>query len=194
MSHLCQDLVKRLIKSYAFPTDGLFMVAGPGFDRTHFIQEELVPALKDENVLVIRVDLSTKRAKRSRPAAFYQGIKKAFSELPIPLTFNPSLIGTPEGVALSFALAEVVQRVNSSVVLIIDYVEELTKSKAGFNLLASLKSARDAVNLRYDNKEGTYLIIFGFGTDEAQIKAMVQKTSQPFFGADLMYLPSTEVR
>lgn len=194
MRHLCHDLVKRLLKSYAFPIDGLFVAAKQGFDSARFIQEELVPALEDEKALVIRADLSTKRAKRSRPAAFYQAVKKAISEQQIPLTFNPSLIGTPEGVALSFALAEVVRRVNSSVVLIIDDVEELTKSKAGFNLMASLKSARDAVNLRYDNKEGTYLIILGFGSDEAQIKAMVQNISQPFFGADLMYLPSTEVK
>lgn len=76
-----------------------------------------------------------------------------------------------------------------NIVLIIDEIQETLKSEAGRNLLTALKSARDRVNLRTDNPNGTYLMIVGTSSHRSFVTAMASKTSQPFYGADRVDFP-----
>ena len=57
------------------------------------------------------------------------------------LQFDAKQVGTPAGVSLAQAFSEIIATYDVNVVLIIDEIQELLRSEAGLNQLASLKAA-----------------------------------------------------
>ena len=68
-------------------------------------------------------------------------------------------------------------------------IQEALHSQAGRNLLAALKAARDAVNLRPNNPNGTFLLVVGTASHRSFAAAMTSRSSQPFYGADRADFP-----
>ncbi len=94
-----------------------------------------------------------------------------------------------DGATLADALSELIGKINTNIVLIIDEIQETLKSESGRNLLSALKAARDAVNLRVKKSKENYLLIVGTGSHRSFVSAMASRPSQPFYGADRKDFP-----
>lgn len=58
--------------------------------------------------------------------------------------------------------------------------------------MATLKAARDAVNIRTYNDNDTYLLILGTGSHRSMVTSMATRSSQPFFGSVWIEFPPLE--
>ncbi len=156
--------------------------------------------MEKEKALVIYVDL-WENVEEASPAkkvldkvryfltesAWLEALKVHLSG--VSLTFERKQIGGPDGMSLAEVFSELAAKVDVNIVLIIDEIQETLKSNHGRNLLAALKAARDAVNLRPHNPHDTYLFIVGTGSHRSVVTAMASRPSQPFYGADRMDFP-----
>ena len=156
--------------------------------------------MEKEKALVIYVD-SWENCEDASPAkrvlgairryltesSCFKDIKRSFPGL--SFTFELKQIGEARGLTLAEAFSELVSKIGVNVVLIIDEIQETLKSEAGRNLLVAQSAALDAVNLRADNSNDTYLLIVGTGSHRSFVSAMASKSSQPFYGADCIDFP-----
>ena len=203
-TELAQALAARLLKPDILSSrDGLFITGIRRIGKTTFIQQDLIPTLQEQNALTIYVDLWANREGNSPTKIVLNAIRQTLrhltsqshlSELKIDLkvfslTYDIERIGLADGVSIADALFELIQKIDTNIVLIIDEIQETLKSEIGRNLLTALKSARDRVNLRADNPNGTYLMIVGTGSHRSFVTAMASKLSQPFYGADRVDFP-----
>jgi len=148
---------------------------------------------------VIYVDLWADRSK-SPASLVHEVVKATLSALRTPGTgllerlkgvnigaagisfgFQLDAVGKPGGVTLGDVFTELVDKVKTDVVLIIDEVQHAQGTEDGSNLLFALKAARDAVNTR----PGTpgYLLVLGTGSHKSLVADMATRRSQPFAGA-----------
>ncbi len=95
--------------------------------------------------------------------------------------FQLDTVGKKGGTTLGQVFAELVDKVQTDVVLIVDEVQQALGTEEGSNLMFALKSARDAVNTR----PGTsgYLLFLGTGSHKSLVADMATRRSQPFSGA-----------
>ena len=149
--------------------------------------------------LVIYVDLWADRSK-SPASLVHEAVKATLSALTTPGTgllerlkgvnigaagisfgFQLDAVGKPGGATLGDVFTELVDKVKTDVVLIIDEVQHALGTEDGSNLLFALKAARDAVNTR----PGTpgYLLVLGTGSHKSLVADMATRRSQPFAGA-----------
>ena len=202
---LAQVLAKRLLKPDVFQTtsrDGLFITGIRRIGKTTFLQQDFVPELQRQDALVMYVDLWG-QAGLSPYKAVLGAVQKAFAELSgnppvkevkvslpcVSFSFETKKIGLSDGVSLADAFCELMGKISTNIVLIIDEIQQTLKSESGKELLMMLKAARDAVNLRTDNIKGTYLLIVGTGSHRSVVTAMTSRASQPFYGADRLDFP-----
>ncbi len=208
-TEIAESLAKRLLTPTALQEsarDGLFITGVRRIGKTTFLQQDLIPALKKKGAFVIYADLWGNREHMSPTQTVLSELQTAFSNLSSPfsvselkvdlkllsLSFRADQVGETNGVSLAHAFREVIDKVQTDIVLIIDEIQETLKSESGQNLLAALKSARDAVNLRFPNPDNTHLLIIGTGSHRSFVAGMASKSSQAFYGADRMDFPLLE--
>ena len=166
-------LCKRILEPDILSSrDGLFLTGIRRIGKTTFLKSDLVPRLEAKNAIVIYIDLWSNRETGSPAKNVLAGISKALKALASPsklkelkvnlqvlsFTFEADGVGLPDGISIADALTELIGKIDRNIVLIIDEVQETLRNESGRNLLYALKAARDAVNLRPDNPNGTYLV------------------------------------
>lgn len=198
-TQLAESLVRRLLADDTLSShEGVFLAGPPSIGKTTFLREDLVPQLKKSGAAVIFVELTGcdgKKATRKVYAAVNEFLKAAAVDMAgssqgkFIWSFDPDKVGEEDGETLAYALTEAVRRLGRHIVLILDGIEVWPRTESGIWLLKNLKAARDAVNIRRENDEGTYLHIVGVSSDRELVREMTARTSQPFFGADAEDFP-----
>lgn len=197
-----RDMALQLLKPSALQLQvrsGVFLSGIRRIGKTTFLRQDLVPALEASGALVMYVDLWADRSK-SPSALVHEAVRATLSKLATPgalmldrfkgLTvgaagftfgFQVDAIGKAGGATLAEVFVELVDKVNTSVVLIVDEVQQALGTEEGSHLLHALKAARDAVNTR----PGTpgHLLFVGTGSHKSLVADMATRRSQPFAGA-----------
>lgn len=200
-----RDLAQQLLNPTALQIQvrsGVFLSGIRRIGKTTFLRQDLIPALVSMGALVIYVDLWADRSK-SPASLVYEAVRGTLSDLTAPGTkllervrelkglnvgaagfsfgFQVDAVGKPGGATLSEVFTELVDKVKTNVVLIMDEVQQALGTEEGNNLLFALKAARDAVNTR----PGTpgYLLFVGTGSHKSLVADMATRRSQPFAGA-----------
>lgn len=196
------DMAKQLLHPSALQLQvrsGVFLSGIRRIGKTTFLRQDLIPALEAMGALVVYVDLWADRSK-SPAALVHEAVRTTLSQLATPgsrlldrfkgLTigaagctfgFQVDSVGKDGGATLAEVFTELVDKVQTSVVLIVDEVQQSLGTEEGSNLLYALKAARDAVNTR----PGTpgYLLFVGTGSHKSLVADMATRRSQPFAGA-----------
>lgn len=184
---------------YANVRSGVFLSGIRRVGKTTFLRQDLVPAIEARGALVIYVDLWVDRTK-SPSMLVHEAVRDTLRQLQatgsgllqrfkglnlgaagITFGFQLDSIGTPGGTTLAQAFEALVTQAKTSVVLIVDEVQQAVNSDEGYNLLHALKAARDAVNAK-PNTPG-YFLFLGTGSHKSLITDMATRRSQPFTGA-----------
>lgn len=197
-----QDLAQQLLKPTALQVQvrsGVFLSGIRRIGKTTFLRQDLIPVLESMGALAIYVDLWVDRSK-SPASLVHDAVRTTLSELSKPgakllerlkgvnmgaagFTFGFQLdaVGKTDGVSLSEVFVELVDKAQTSVVLILDEVQQALGTEEGNNLLFALKAARDAVNTR----PGTpgYLLFIGTGSHKSLVADMATRRTQAFAGA-----------
>lgn len=162
-----KDTAEQLLRPIALQLQvrsGVFLSGIRRIGKTTFLRQDLIPALESMGALVIYVDLWADRSK-SPAALVHEAVRITLSELAVPGTkllerfkgvnvgaagftfgFQVDAVGKPGGATLGDVLTELVDKVKTSVVVIMDEVQQALGTEEGNNLLFALKAARDAVN------------------------------------------------
>lgn len=197
-----EDMARQLLRPSGLQLQvrsGVFLSGIRRIGKTTFLKQDLIPALESMGALVIYVDLWVDRSKN--PASLvHEAVRTTLSQLTTPgtgllsrfkglnigaagLTFGFQLdtVGKAEGTTLAQVFTELVDKIKTDVVLIIDEVQQALGTEDGTNLLFALKAARDAVNTR----PGTagHLLFVGTGSHKSLLADMATRRSQPFAGA-----------
>ena len=143
--------------------NGLFLAAPRRTGKSMFLQHDLRPALEDNHVLVIYVDLWSNQRRDpgeliaegiALALADHQGVvaraaRKARLEsvtIAGTLKIDTSKIGRPDGATLPQALQALHRAAGKPVALLIDEAQHALTSEWGEAAMAALKSARDQMN------------------------------------------------
>lgn len=196
------DMAKQLLHPSALQLQvrsGVFLSGIRRIGKTTFLRQDLIPALEAMGALVVYVDLWVDRSK-SPAALVHEAVRTTLAQLASPGTgllarfkglnvgaagftfgFQIDTVGKEGGATLAQVFSELVDKVQTSVVLIVDEVQQSLGTEDGSNLLYALKAARDAVNTR----PGTpgYLLFVGTGSHKSLVTDMATRRSQPFAGA-----------
>ena len=197
-----RDMALQLLQPSALQLQvrsGVFLSGIRRIGKTTFLRQDLVPALEASGALVMYVDLWADRSK-SPSALVHEAVRATLSKLATPGTllldrfkgltvgaagftfgFQVDAIGKAGGATLAEVFVELVDKVQTSVVLIVDEVQQALGTEEGSHLLHALKAARDAVNTR----SGTpgHLLFVGTGSHKSLVTDMATRRSQPFAGA-----------
>jgi len=181
---------------------GLFLSGIRRTGKTTFLKHDLIPALEQRGALVVYVDLwsdvaiepaellrasiRTTLADVQEPGSKLMARLRALGGVSLDVagigfSFDLEDVGLPDGVTLSEALTELVDRTGADVALIIDEVQQALSSKAGSDMLLALKAARDAINTRPDTPG--HLLFIGTGSHRAYVAELTSRRSQAFAGA-----------
>ncbi len=197
-----QDMAQQLLRPSGLQLQvrsGVFLSGIRRIGKTTFLKQDLIPALEEMGALVIYVDLWADRSK-SPAALVHEVVRTTLSKLTSPgtsllnrfkglnigaagLTFGFQLdtVGRADGTTLAQVFTELVDKVQTDVVLIIDEVQQALGTEDGTNLLFALKAARDAVNTRLGTPG--HLLFVGTGSHKSLLSDMATRRSQPFAGA-----------
>ena len=196
------DMARQLLQPSALQVQvrsGVFLSGIRRIGKTTFLRQDLIPALEAMGALVIYVDLWADRSK-SPAALVHETVRATLAELTVPGTrllerfkgmnvgaagftfgFQVDTVGKPGGATLGDVFTELVDKVKTDVVVIVDEVQQALGTEEGSNLLFALKAARDAVNTR-PNTPG-HLLFLGTGSHKSLVADMATRRSQPFAGA-----------
>lgn len=178
---------------------GVFLSGIRRIGKTTFLRQDLIPALEAMGALVIYVDLWADRSKN--PASLIEGaVRQTLTQLSTPgsrlldrfkglsvgaagfsFGFQVDAIGSNNGASLAQVFSELVDKVKTSVVLVVDEVQQAVSTEEGSNTMHALKAARDAVNTRTDTPG--YMLFVGTGSHKSLVNDMATRRSQPFAGA-----------
>ena len=197
-----RDMAHQLLQPSALQLQvrsGVFLSGIRRIGKTTFLRQDLMPALEGMGALVIYVDLWSDRSKN--PASLvHEAVRATLTQLATPGTrlldrfkglnmgaagfsfgFQVDAVGKADGATLAQVFTELMDKVQTSVVLIVDEVQQALGTEEGSHLLFALKAARDAVNTR----PGTpgYLLFIGTGSHKSLVADMATRRSQPFAGA-----------
>jgi hypothetical protein len=197
-----EDMARQLLRPSGLQLQvrsGVFLSGIRRIGKTTFLKQDLIPALESMGALVIYVDLWVDRSKN--PASLvHEAVSATLSQLTAPGTsllsrfkglnigavgvtfgFQLDTVGKAGGTTLAQVFTELVDKIKTDVVLIIDEVQQALGTEDGTNLLFALKAARDAVNTR----PGTagHLLFVGTGSHKSLLADMATRRSQPFAGA-----------
>ena len=201
-SQYATDMARQLLQPNALQVQvrsGVFLSGIRRIGKTTFLRQDLIPALESMGALVIYADLWADRSK-SPASLVHEAVRVTLSELAAPGTrlldrfkglnigaagfsfgFQVDAVGKPGGATLSEVFTELVFKVKTDVVLIIDEVQHALGTEDGNNVLFALKAARDAVNTRPETPG--YLLFLGTGSHKSLVADMATRRSQPFAGA-----------
>lgn len=178
---------------------GVFLSGVRRIGKTTFLRQDLIPALEEKGALPIYVDLWADRSKN--PASLIdESVRSTLKQLSTPgsrlldrfkglnigaagfnFGFQVDAVGKADGASLAQVFTELVDKVKTSVVVIVDEVQQAMTTDEGNNTLYALKAARDAVNTRPETPG--YLLFLGTGSHKSLVSDMATRRSQPFAGA-----------
>lgn len=196
------DMAQQLLKPNVLLSNvrsGVFLSGVRRIGKTTFLRQDLIPALEGMGALVIYVDLWADRSKN--PASLIdEAVRNTLKQLGTPgsrlldrfkglsigaagfsFGFQLDAIGKADGASLAHVFTELVDSVKTSVVVIVDEVQQAISTDEGNNTLYALKAARDAVNTRPETPG--YLLFLGTGSHKSLVSDMATRRSQPFAGA-----------
>ncbi len=188
---------------------GVFLSGIRRLGKTTFLRHDLIPALEAMGSLVVYVDLWADRSKNPS-SLVHEAVRTTLDQLVTPgsgllgrlkslglgvpglsFSFQLDSVGKPDGAALAQVFTELVDKVKTDVVLIVDEVQQALGTEEGNHLLFGLKAARDAVNTR--PRTPGYLLFLGTGSHKSLVADMATRRSQPFAGAmSAPYVPLGE--
>lgn len=197
-----RDMAHQLLQPSALQLQvrsGVFLSGIRRIGKTTFLRQDLMPALEGMGALVIYVDLWSDRSKN--PASLvHEAVRSTLTQLATPGTrlldrfkglnmgaagfsfgFQVDAVGKADGATLAQVFTELMDKVQTSVVLIVDEVQQALGTEEGSHLLFALKAARDAVNTRPSTPG--YLLFIGTGSHKSLVADMATRRSQPFAGA-----------
>ena len=196
------DMAKQLLRPNVLLSNvrsGVFLSGVRRLGKTTFLRQDLIPALEAMDALVIYVDLWADRSKN--PASLIEeAVRQTLGQLTTPgstlpdrfkglnigaggfsFGFQLDSIGRPNGASLAQVFTELVDKMKTSVVLVVDEVQQAMSTEEGNNTMYALKAARDAVNTRPQTPG--YLLFVGTGSHKSLVNDMATRRSQPFAGA-----------
>lgn len=201
-SDYAQDMARQLLQPSALQLQvrsGVFLSGIRRIGKTTFLRQDLIPELESMGALVIYADLWSDRSK-SPATLVHEAVLAILKQLATPGTqllrrlkglsvgaaglsfgFQLDAVGKVGGTTLAQAFVELVDTTQTSVVLIVDEVQQAVGTEDGSNLMFALKAARDAVNTR----PGTpgHLLFLGTGSHKSLVADMATRRNQPFSGA-----------
>ena len=182
--------------------NGLFLAAPRRTGKSTFLQVDLTPALQQDGVEVVYVDLwaDTRRdpgtliaeaiahalqahlglVARTAKKVGVKSVKVAGA-----LDIDTSKIGQIDGLTLVDALRSLQQAADRPVALIIDEAQHALTSEAGEVAMTALKSARDQMNKPGQVK----LMLVMSGSDRDKLLRLVVNAGAPFYGSQIQALP-----
>ncbi len=207
------DLAKRMadVTLGADPlsgSSGLFLAAPRRTGKSTFLTVDLVPELRRRGTIPVYVDLWSDRT-RDPAELMLDAIKFALRDtegglsraarrsgvakvgLGAWLSLDLASVGSPEGVTVPKALAELGKRTGRPIVLVIDEAQHALTTAAGENATFALKSARDMMNAGVEaspfGNVGLGLVMTGSNRDK--LAALVRDRKQAFFGSRVTDFP-----
>lgn len=197
-----QDMARQLLQPSSLQLQvrsGVFLSGIRRIGKTTFLRQDLIPTLDAMGALVIYVDLWADRSK-STASLVHEAVQDTLTQLTssgsglldsfkgwnlgvdgLSFGFQLDSVGHKGGATLAQAFTELVDKVQASVVLIVDEVQQALGSEEGSHLMFALKAARDAVNTRPQTPG--HLLIVGTGSHKSRVTNMATRRSQPFSGA-----------
>ena len=197
-----QDMARQLLQPSSLQLQvrsGVFLSGIRRIGKTTFLRQDLIPTLEAMGALVIYVDLWVNRSK-STASLVHEAVQDTLRQLTssgsrlldrfkglnlgaagLSFGFQLDSVGQKGGATLAQAFTELVDKVQASVVLIVDEVQQALGSEEGSHLMFALKAARDAVNTRPQTPG--HLLIVGTGSHKSLVTDMATRRSQPFSGA-----------
>ncbi|MDT6962007.1 ATP-binding protein [Cupriavidus sp. SZY C1] len=183
--------------------NGLFLAAPRRTGKSMFLQHDLRPALEDNHVLVIYVDLWSNQRRDpgeliaegiALALADHQGVvaraaRKARLEsvtIAGTLKIDTSKIGRPDGATLPQALQALHRAAGKPVALLIDEAQHALTSEWGEAAMAALKSARDQMN----TPDNVTLMLVMSGSDRDKLLRLVNSAAAPFYGSSIHQMPT----
>lgn len=182
--------------------NGLFLAAPRRTGKSTFLQVDLLPALQQQGVVVVYVDLwaaPTKdpgeliaeaigRALREHLGPVARAAKASGLDsvtIAGALKIDTSKIGRPDGSTLTDALRALHELARAPVALIVDEAQHSLTSVAGESAMTALKSARDQLNRPGE----VNLILVMSGSDRDKLLRLVNANAAPFYGSSIKHLP-----
>lgn len=200
---LATELVSALRGELSFNDahNGLFLAAPRRTGKSTFLQRELRPALEQQGVVVVYVDLwaDQKRdpavliaAAIGNELANHSGVfaktAKATGLQTVTVAgmkIDTANIGKIDGVTLTEALRALHVKSKSPIALIVDEAQHALTSSGGENAMAALKSARDQLN----SPGHVNLMLIMSGSDRDKLLRLVNTTGAPFYGSRIQLMP-----
>jgi hypothetical protein len=187
---------------------GLFLSGLRRTGKTTFLRNDLIPELERQGALVIYVDLWSDT--KASPALLVHGaVRHTLSKLGSPASallsrlrrlrgvdlggmglsfgFQLETVGAEGGATLAEAFTQLVDQLQTDVVLVVDEVQQAITSEEGHQLLLALKATRDAINPR-PNTPGHFLFL-GTGSHRALVSELTARRNQAFDGATSVPYP-----
>ena len=178
-----EDMARQLLQPSSLQLQvrsGVFLSGIRRIGKTTFLRQDLIPTLEAMGALVIYVDLWADRSK-STASLVQEAVQDTLTQLTtsgsrlldrfkglnmgaggFSFGFQLDIVGKKGGATLAQAFTELVDKVQTSVVLIVDEVQQALGSEEGSHLMFALKAARDAVNTRPQTPG--HLLIVGTGS------------------------------
>lgn len=204
---LAQTLVTALQGKAVFGDahNGLFLAAPRRTGKSTFLQSDLKPALEQQGVVVVYVDLwadqrrdpgtliaeAIGRALQPRLGLVSKAAKAVRIEkvtIAGALTIDTSKIGKLDGATLPEALRALQEAAKAPVALIIDEAQHALTSEAGEAAMAALKSARDQLNRPGE----VNLMLVMSGSDRDKLLRLVNTNGAPFYGSQIQRMPELD--
>lgn len=204
------DLAKRMVDElcgkvgFSDAPNGLFLAAARRTGKSDFLQQDLMPALKDAGVFVSYLDLwaksdmaptellATKLAldvQETQGWVAQVGTKTGLKTFGIPgtgVTFDFSKVGKTGGVTLHETLAMLRKQTGKRIALIIDEAQHALTSAEGETFMRALKSAREQMK----EKDGSGLLLVMSGSHRDKLARLVNTAAAPFWGSEVQALPT----
>ena len=198
---LARATAEQLLGGGIFGRPCLFLSAARRTGKSNFLLRDLIPALISKGALVLYLDLwadktvdpkdlisiTIANALAEAQGAITRAAKAVgLSKVSIKgVEFNLADVGHAKGATLSDALHELQEKVGKPLVLIVDEAQHAIKTRSGMDAMFALKSARDTLNARGDNK---FCLVMS-GSDRDKLLRLVHGNSAPFLGSHIDQMP-----
>jgi hypothetical protein len=213
---LARQLAVRLLGRdplFNYGRSGLFLAGPRRTGKSTFLEHDLMPQIPRLGALPIYIDLWSKpgadpaeliadavrNALRkadgpvTKAGRALHRIKKINLKTKVKSVFEAEFgveidtVGQKDGASLAQAFKALNEHTRKPIVLIIDEVQHTLTTQAGSEMLFSLKSARDALNLK--TPATPQLVILATGSVRSKISSLVLKKGEAFYGAAVADFP-----
>jgi hypothetical protein len=182
---------------------GLFLAGPRRVGKSTFLKEDLIPEALNRNWLPVYVDLWEDKSADpllllSKAIQFSVGsLKGKWSAWADKIHLQKvNLLGSveldfPEGklsesLTLLDLFSRLIQIAKRPLLVIIDEAQHAMSTKEGLNMMFSIKSVRDQLNMSHGTPQ---LMLVFTGSNRDKLSQLVVKKDQPFFGSEVTGFP-----